>query len=194
MALPDRISSTPPRGARRLTAAEATATRGIFGTAIDLDAVRIHRRGYLWFGLQRPDTAMAPDGHVYFPEPCFREDFADPAQPWLGRWLVHEMTHVWQRQMGYPVKWRGAIRLGLSYRYRLAPGRTFRDYDMEAQGELLADWHALRTGRPDCIRDPRHRADPHFRGRLQAALRDFLLDPGDRDNLPPLVGRWRLRR
>ena len=35
------------------------------------------------------------------------------------KWFIHEMVHVWQFQLGYPVAIRGAIRLGLDYKYVL---------------------------------------------------------------------------
>lgn len=187
-------TATARGGARDLNAAEIALARRVFADAIDYRRVRVHRRGYLWFGLQPRTVAMAPDGEVYFPEACFCEDFADPGRPWLGRWLVHELTHVWQYQLGYPVKWRGAVRLGLSYRYRLQAGRTLRDYDMEAQGELLADWFAARClGRPDCVRDPAHRAAPDHLPRLERALAGFLADPRDPAHLPAVVAGWRVR-
>ena len=53
---------------------------------------------------------------------------------------MHEMVHVWQCQLGYPVKLRGAIRLGLSYEYVLATDKRLSDYNMGAQGDVLADY------------------------------------------------------
>jgi hypothetical protein len=42
------------------------------------------------------------------------------------------------------VRLRDAVRIGLSYDYDLAPGKTLADFNMEAQGELLADYFALK--------------------------------------------------
>jgi hypothetical protein len=42
------------------------------------------------------------------------------------------------------VRLRGAVRIGLSYDDDLAPGKTLADFNMEAQGELLADYFALK--------------------------------------------------
>ncbi|UUZ53048.1 hypothetical protein LP419_29235 [Massilia sp. H-1] len=57
---------------------------------------------------------------------------------------MHEMVHVWQYQLGYPVRLRGAVRVGLSYDYELAPDKHLSDFNMEAQGDLLADYFALK--------------------------------------------------
>ena len=46
---------------------------------------------------------------------------------------MHEMTHVWQHQLGYWVRFRGAFRPGLDYKYTLDEQRKFCDYNMEAQ-------------------------------------------------------------
>ena len=90
--------------------------------------------------------------------------------------------HVWQHQLGYPVRLRGAIRIGLGYRYDLAPGKTLADYNMEAQGDLLADYFVLRFLRaPRTMRQPRY-ADS--RALFEKVLAGFLADPADRSNLP----------
>jgi hypothetical protein len=92
---------------------------------------------------------------------------------------MHEMVHVWQHQLGYPVRLRGAVRIGLSYRYELREGARLADYNMEAQGELLADYFVLKhLGQP-----PRTRQQ-HSRVLFESVLQHFLLDPASRTNLP----------
>lgn len=163
----------------------------MFGGAVDADRVRVFARCYLPFGLQPRGTAMAPDGAIYFHPTRFRGDFADPARPGAQRWFVHEMTHVWQHQLGFPVKWRGAVRLGLSYDYALRDGARLGDFDMEAQGEILADAFVLGVlGRPEFVAQAEHRRDPLHAVRLDALMRDFLRDPGDRRHLPALSRGW----
>ena len=61
--------------------------------------------------LQPDDVAMTPNGEIYFNPKHFKEDFA------LGAfsdalWFMHEMVHVWQHQLGYPVRLRGARHRG----------------------------------------------------------------------------------
>jgi hypothetical protein len=91
-------------------------------------------------------------------------------------------VHVWQHQLGYPVRLRGAIRLGLSYHYELCEGATLADYNMEAQGDLLADYFALKfLHHPPIVRQRRH---AHQLDLYEHVLAGFLADPGDRESLP----------
>lgn len=94
----------------------------------------------------------------------------------------HKSVHVWQHQLGYPVRLRGAIRLGLAYHYELREGASLADYNMEAQGELLADYFALKFLQlPRIVRQRRH---AHQLELYEHVLAGFLADPRDRDNLP----------
>lgn len=177
---------------RALTEGEARIARQVFGDAVDCARVRVHGRGYLWFGLQPEGVAMAPCGEIYFGRRCFRDDFstADAAH---RRWFVHELVHVWQHQLGYPVKWRGAVRLGLRYAYDLATPAGLADHDMEAQAELIADWYTLvHLGAPAAMRQP-GRADAALLARYERVLAGFIADPGCRSNLPPPLLPWRRR-
>ena len=72
---------------------------------------------------------MTPDGEIYFHESEYREDFSI-AQPIDKNWFMHEMVHVWQYQLGYPVALRGAIRFGLNYTYFLKRGKKLSDFNM----------------------------------------------------------------
>lgn len=176
--------TTPEGDSRGLTQGEIAMSRLVFGDAIDYSKVRIHNREYLWFGLQPDDTAMAPNGHIYFNPKYFKEDFSSsPLSDQM--WLIHEMTHVWQHQLGYPVKWRGALRMGLSYKYKLEPGRTLGDFNMEAQGNILADYYVLKfKGLPGMLAEANHRNDPQALALFEQVLAEFLQRPSDKRNLP----------
>ena len=105
---------------------------------------------------------------------------------------MHEMVHVWQHQLGYPVRLRGAIRLGLPYHYELREGAALADYNMEAQGDLLADYFALKFLRhPRIVRQRRH---AHQLDLYERVLAGFLADPADRENLPRGGARRLMRR
>jgi hypothetical protein len=91
------------------------------------------------------------------------------------------MAHVWQHQLGY------AVRIGLSYDYNLAPGKTLADFNMEAQGELLADYFALKhLSSSESMRQQRY-ADslPLY----EEVLAGFLANPASVANLPCDFGR-----
>jgi hypothetical protein len=175
------------RVSRLLSAGEIAMASLIFGEAIDYTRVRVHNRRYLPFGLQPKNCAMSPNGSIYFHHSCFLPDYAR-ADVGARHWFMHEMAHVWQHQLGYPVRLRGALRMGLSYQYELRAGASLADYDMEAQGELLADYFVLKhLGRPDAMVQPRYR---HSLALYEAVLAGFLRDPSSRANLH---NGWALR-
>jgi len=60
---------------RLLTPGETELSRAVFQSTIEYQKVWIHRESYLPFGLQNKDTAMVPDGEIYFPE-HYREDYS----------------------------------------------------------------------------------------------------------------------
>ena len=165
---------------RALTAGEIAMASLIFGDAIDYARVRVYNRRYLPLGLQPKNCAMTPNGSIYFHHSCFLPDYARGDPP-AQHWFMHEMVHVWQHQLGYPVRLRGAIRLGLSYRYDLREGATLADYNMEAQGDLLADYFVLRyLDQPGAMRQSRYRNSLAL---FERVLADFLRNPADRNNL-----------
>jgi hypothetical protein len=63
--------------------------------------VRVHNDEFLPFDLQPDNTAMTPNGEIYFNPSRFKEDFS-LSTPRDQHWLMHEMVHVWQYQLGYP--------------------------------------------------------------------------------------------
>ncbi|MEN3278257.1 MAG: hypothetical protein V7631_4047 [Massilia sp.] len=151
----------------------------LFRDAIDYTRVRVFSRRYLPY-LQPKNCAMTPNGSMYFHQSCFLDDYAQANL--TGRhWFMHEMVHVWQHQLGYPVRLRGAVRLGLPYHYDLREGATLADYNMEAQGDLLADYFVLKfLGRPEAMRQRRYAGELAL---YEQVLARFLDDPASRDNL-----------
>lgn len=171
----------PMRRSRLLTAGEVAMARSLFGLSVDYSRVRIHNEEYLWFGLQDDDTAMTPNGEMYFNPKRFKEDFSASG---FGDslWFMHEMVHVWQYQLGYPVKLRGAVRIGLSYSYTLEDTKRLGNYDMEAQGNILSDYWALKNFKtPPLLSERKHSDDLTM---YEKVLETFLADPSDKASLP----------
>ncbi len=57
------------------------------------------------------------------------------------------MTHVWQYQLGYPVKRKGLTlhtASGDPYKYTIAPKKSLSDYNMEQQGDVVSDYFKKR--------------------------------------------------
>ena len=168
------------RISRALTAGETRMASLLFGDAIDPSRVRIHNRRYLPL-VQPKNCCMTPNGSMYFHRSCFLPDYTAGDPPTI-HWFMHEMAHVWQHQLGYPVRLRGAIRIGLAYGYTLHADAQLADYNMEAQGDLLADYFALKI-----MRNPRIMRQRRYADRLdlyERVLARFLADPRDPDNLP----------
>jgi len=159
-----------PRVARCLTAGEIAMARLLFGDAIDYSRVRVHNARYLPL-VQPKNVCITPNGSLYFHASSYLDDFAS-ASAQMQHWFMHEMAHVWQHQLGYPVRLRGAIRLGLSYDYELTAELRLCDYNMEAQAELLADYFFLRF------------IENTDTAAYSPALDTFLIDPSDPCHLP----------
>ena len=170
---------------RLLTAGEIAMASLLFHDAIDYPHVRIHAHRYMPF--QPKNCAMTPNGSMYFHKSCCLVDFSTGSEH-ARHWFMHEMVHVWQHQLGYPVRLRGAVRLGLRYQYTLAPDRVLADYNMEAQGDLLADYFVLlHLGSSAPMRQSRYANDLAL---YRTVLAPFLADPSDPANLPKgIIGR-----
>ena len=172
-----------------MTAGEIAMAALLFGDAIDYSRVHIYKRRYLPFGLQPKNCAMTPNGAIYFDKSRCLLDFSAGSLD-ARHWFMHEMVHVWQHQLGYPVRLRGAIRIGLSYRYDLCPTRTLADFNMEAQGDLLADYFILKF-----LNAPKAMRQPCYAGQMalfETVLAAFLMDPASRLNLPRSLLRRRM--
>ena len=174
---------------RPLTGNEIAMASLLFRDAIDYSRVRIHGRRYMPF--QPKNCCMTPNGSMYFHRSCFLPDYTR-GDPTAIHWFIHEMVHVWQHQLGYPVRLRGAVRLGLTYAYSLRAGTTLADYNMEAQGDLLADYFVLKyLKKPQAMRQAQYRDSlPIF----EQVLGSFLAEPRNPDNLHRGVAGWLARR
>lgn len=167
-----------PTLARPLSAGEIRMASLLFRDAIDYRRVRVYNRRYLPF--QPRNCCMTPNGSMYFHRSCFLPDYSR-ADIGAVHWFMHEMVHVWQHQLGYPVRLRGAFRIGLSYAYTLREGATLADYNMEAQGDLLADYFVLKhLNKPEAMRQQRYRDSLAL---YEEVLALFLVEPCNRLNL-----------
>lgn len=129
---------------RELTPGELREGRWMYGTTVNFATVRIHKGKY--FPFQPDDTAMAPDGHVYFPAQVYKADFSTDADGMA--WLIHELAHVWQIQSGVWLKltriWEGDV-----YAYgALQADADLKTFAVEQQASIVADWWRLRHGLP----------------------------------------------
>ena len=168
---------------RPLTPGEIALCTPIFNQSIDYSRVKIHNGEYWWFfGLQDCHTAVTPNGEIFFPPKIYQDDFSLLAGSDQA-FFVHEMVHVWQYQLGYGVKSR---RIQFwnppTYNYTLDPANSLAHYNMEAQGNLLADYFALTVlDSPEIVHEQAHIGDLPL---YQQVLQLFLANPGDKACLP----------
>ena len=102
---------------RLLTPGEIALARLVFRLTIPYEKVWIHHDSFLPFGLQNKQTAMPPDGKIYFRE-HYRDDYS-LSVPFYQHMFIHEMAHVWQREKGMNVIGRGMFSWAVNYRYVL---------------------------------------------------------------------------
>ncbi|MNP04424.1 hypothetical protein D3C76_963370 [compost metagenome] len=177
-----------PKGKKRsLTSGEIAMASVVFKDAVDYSKVKVHHGGWwVFFGFQ--NTAVTPNGEMYFPESTsfYRDDFSTVSDKRFMALFMHEMTHVWQYQLGYPVKNRGltVTSQGASaYQYRLTEDGILSDYNMEQQGEIISDFYIiciLQESRFVWNQNNRHN-DAKL---LKSTLSEFLKKPGHTSNLP----------
>lgn len=180
---PRPLTPTAEGTSRPLRPGEVRIAAQIFRDSLDYSQVRVHNEEFLPFDLQPDNTAMTPNGELYFNPKRFKEDFS-ASTPGDQHWFMHEMVHVWQYQLGYPVMLRGAIRIGLDYDYELKADKTLSDYNMEAQGDLLADYWALKFLKQPEVMSMRFYQDKLWLPLYEQVLARFLADPSDKANLP----------
>jgi hypothetical protein len=180
-----------PKGKKRsLTPGEIAMARTVFKDAVDYRKVKVHHGGWwVFFGFQ--NTAVTPNGQMYFPESTelYRSDFSATNVGRDKALFMHEMTHVWQYQLGYPVKKAGltvSSRGAESYEYGLAEGAVLSDYNMEQQGEIISDYYVI------CVEGDakgvwNHRNRTKSPEALTSLLEKFLENPADKKHLPVKV-------
>jgi hypothetical protein len=168
---------------RPLTPGEISMAALLFKNSIDYSRVKVHNEGYFPFGLQSDDTAVTPNGEIYFKPKNFKHDFS--AAPTADKlWFIHEMAHVWQYQLGYGVKMAGLrtdYRGGKAYEYEdeLAAATSLNEFNFEQQGDIFKDYYAdefLGMILP-----------PQKKELLKKILREFLENPKNEKLLPNVI-------
>lgn len=140
--LKDDTDKLKEGGLRLLTTGEMLLARSVFASTIEYPTVWIHRDSYLPFNLQNKNTAMTPNGELYFRD-AYHDDFSQSTDD-FQHLFIHEMSHVWQRARGMNVIARGLVSWLVSYYYTL-DGRLLSEYPMEQQAQIIADNFVLQT-------------------------------------------------
>lgn len=105
--------------------------------------MKIHGRKYIFF--QPADTAMTPNGEIYFPPGVYKPDYATEITD--TAWLLHELTHVWQYQHGVWVRLQGILARG-KYAYGDLAGNTapYGSFNIEQQAAIVQDYYLTTNG------------------------------------------------
>jgi len=177
---------------RPLTAGEVEMARLVFKDSIDYSAVRVHNEEYLPFGLQPNNTAMTPNGSMYFNPDNYVQDFSILTKdPGAQMWFIHEMVHVWQHQLGYSVFWKGFwISVTGGYlgkrAYKIDPTdsenspdkhKIFSDFNLEQQAKIIEQYYGAKYLSVSLY-------DDYYFPFHERVLNDFLRRPKDVALLP----------
>lgn len=187
---------------RLLTSGEIAMSRLIFKDAIDYSKVWIHLGGLIH---TKTGNAMTPAGEIYLPKDDYLKtpDYSKA----LGQdrhWFIHEMTHVWQYQMGASTGWLGINQLckgGYTSEVNSVDSdneleaydtdlggrdlnKKFQDFNFEQQGRIIEFWFdACYLQKVNPQRD-HHQKSLQLLGYVEKILRDFLLNPSNKNLLP----------
>ncbi|MGB8668040.1 MAG: type IV secretion protein Rhs, partial [Serratia inhibens] len=95
-------------GLRLLTSGEIRLATELYGRGIQYNRVWVHHGSYLPFGVQENNTAMTPNGEIWFETNVYRDDYSIASTDYQHLFM-HEMMHVWQYQRGMNVRMRGLV-------------------------------------------------------------------------------------
>jgi hypothetical protein len=128
---------------RGLTGEERALAASVFGAAINYERVRISNRKWAFF--QPRLVVMAPRGAIHFHPENHRycDDFCGAGLEDQGL-FIHEMTHVWQHQVGINLILKRHI--FCRYSYSLKPGWPLARYGIEQQAEIVRHAFLLSRG------------------------------------------------
>jgi hypothetical protein len=143
-----KISSLTTSSSRNLTFGEHALAQSVFGDALMLDSIRICSSPLIL-----KNYAMCPNGSIYFNSKDLVSDFSQLSLP-IQAWLIHELVHVWQIQQGMKVV-RHAL-FDRRYRYALEEGKSFFQYGLEQQAQMVEDYF-LKRERGEACRNMKER-------------------------------------
>ena len=192
---------------RLLTSGEIAMCQQIFKNAIDYSKVRIVRGGLL--GLTAlTGNAMTPEGFIHLPSNEYMNtpDFSIALDAIDKHWFIHEMTHVWQYQLGTNAVWHGINQLckgGYTSTVRTADTpkngdlkayatdlsgadakKKFSEFNFEQQGRIIEFWYDACYLQKENPQRPHHQRSLQLLIYVKQILVDFLQNPSDKNLLP----------
>lgn len=175
---------------RTLTLGEKEMARKIFKGSIIYENVKVIRGGL--FGLPNSTgNAVTPFGNIHMPN----MDYDNNLDFSLGSnaskmWFIHEMAHIWQRNLGYPlVKCAlGTFSIGgywawNPYSYDLLSkdqNKSLGQFNHEQQADIIAHYYAINFLNYQPVG-----LDKSQNNLIFTVLKDFIKNPANKNVLAP---------
>jgi len=188
---------------RKMTSGEIEMSKLIFKDSIDYSKVWIHLGGLIH---TRTGNAMTPAGEIYLPKDEYLNTPDYSKAPGADRhWFIHEMTHIWQYQMGVSNGWLAIKQLcngGYTSQVNSADSgdrelkaydtdlvgrdknKKFQDFNFEQQGRIIEFWFDSMYLQHVNPNRQHHQVSLKLQGYVEQILRSFLLNPHDKKLLP----------
>ncbi|WP_227611022.1 MULTISPECIES: zinc protease [unclassified Acinetobacter] len=179
----------------------------VFKDSIDYSKVYIQIGGFISIIINLTDNAMTPFGNVNVSNKNYFENLAfSKSKGNAQHWFIHEMTHVWQYQMGTKNAWLGLEQLLCKSGYIIKVdcvdsglgelkaydtditgkdlNKKFKDFNFEQQGRIIEFWFNACYLQNIVSSRPHHQKSLKLLGYVERILRDFLDNPHDPSLLP----------
>ncbi len=186
---------------RNLTTREKEMAKSLFKESLMVNEIKVSTGKYLGI-MPGKKWAIGVNNTIYVGEEFFTDKslLDDFSKNNHGRhFFIHEVTHVWQKQMGYSVEIKsggGALswleNMYDKYAYPLSDEDVFEknysfgvNYSLEEQAELLSDYYIrimLNATNHKC--NIRGKLPTDLKRAYERVLKDFLANPADQANLP----------
>ncbi len=126
-----------PLKSRSMTEGEKKLARTIFKERINYERIKVIDGAYI--PTSRPH--VSPSGDIYYPGGSYMSDFST-ADHVTKAVFMHELTHVYQYQIEtYSLL---SFIFDRNYEYTLIPGKSFGEYGLEQQGQIVEDYYLMR--------------------------------------------------
>ncbi|NAR78042.1 zinc protease [Acinetobacter haemolyticus] len=193
---------------RLLTSGEIDMCRRIFKDSIDYSKVLI-KRSSTWSVPGLTGNTFSPMGTINLTSSLFDQfpDFSNCQNDYSAEHhFIHEMTHIWQYQLGGGVRHIGQaamlFRQGGYICSSISPDygddytayytdltgkhvdRKFHEFNLEQQGRIIELWHDAVYMQHKSPKRRHHIQSRKLLGYVERTLREFLLNPSDKKHLP----------
>lgn len=130
---------------RLLTSGEIRLATELYVYNIKYNRAWVHHGSYFPFNMQEKNTAVTPNGEIWFETNIYRDDYSIASVDYQHLFM-HEMMHVWQCQRGMNVRMRGLVSWATNYQYSLDKN-SLSDYSLEQQASIVSDyWLLMKFG------------------------------------------------